>query len=536
MAKGSMYYGDLIKGAGDVGASMVPTGMDTWTDIMKQSGDIVIKAVEEQRIKEEKEKAKREREKEKFNNKLLMPEHGTNFYNAVEDKVKAIRDAAVTAGVDGDGEKESKTNMQVQQVNAVVKNYQSMLDIHQENAKYCQGLEGRAIDPKRCISNNQSDADVLLRNRMVDGEGIEFRLLTESNNGVDGRHGTAGEMAYIWTIDGVEYNVDDFNNTVLYPQDSEKNHEKLLNDLKTEGSTKGDGNQYGTGDEGRKNLRAAIESRVKNDVLGVGTVAARNNLRHWLGDVNFQEHLLTHPDLMNLSYADLKDKNGNPLAVPGEGDGDGAWWANLDENDKKLIIAAVTDYKNENYNEEFSTEIAVDYITNQGFAIYKGEADALHHGINAHNRNEQTASTHGNTISDVELINEGKRITTENTFAESAQMDVDGTKRIVTRRQKQEIDRAFRDKDPQFQGTFGWLVRNDDGSYNRYYSQSHYNKLLTWNKKEREEKGSGGKYPLDPYGEEILKPINTNMTEKRLRQINIGSGKTAGGGQFDNLQ
>jgi len=26
------------------------------------------------------------------------------------------------------------------------------------------------------------------------------------------------------------------------------------------------------------------------------------------------------------------------------------------------------------------------------------------------------------------------------------------------------------------------------------------------------------------------------MTEKRLRQINIGSGKTAGGGQFDNLQ
>ena len=246
--------------------------------------------------------------------------------------------------------------------------------------------------------------------------------------------------------------------------------------------------------------------------------------------------MLDNLDLNAITYADLTDADGNALAVPGEGDGDGAWWVHLDENDKKLIIAAVTDYKNENYNEELSTEIAVDYITNQGFAIYEGEADALNNSINASINDQYEADVHGNTISNVEIINEGKKIkTTEFKFQETAQINNDGAKKIVTRNQKIEIDRAFRDKDTQFQGAFGWLVRNQNGTYNRYYSEGHYQDLLAWEKKEREEKGSGGDKPLDPYKEEILKPNDTNMTEKRLRQINIGSGKTAGGGQFDNL-
>ena len=531
MAKGSMYYGDLIKGAGDVGASMVPAGMDTWTDLMKQSGDMIIKAVEAQRLQEEEDKAKLAREKEKFNNKLLMPTQGVEFYKAVELGVKDIRNNAVQAGINDNAEMEAETNMQVNQVNTAVKGFQNILDFQASNADACANG-----DLTKCVSYNQSSVDEELRNRMTDGEGVEFRLLTESNNGEDGRHGAVGERVYVWTIDGVEYNVDDFKKTVLYQQDSEKNHEQLLKDLKTEGGTKGDGNQYGTGDEGRKNLRAEIEKRVKNDVLGVNTVAARNNLRHWLGDANFQEHLLDNLDLNAITYADLTDADGNALAVPGEGDGDGAWWVHLDENDKKLIIAAVTDYKNENYNEELSTEIAVDYITNQGFAIYEGEADALNNSINASINDQYEADVHGNTISNVEIINEGKKIkTTEFKFQETAQINNDGAKKIVTRNQKIEIDRAFRDKDTQFQGAFGWLVRNQNGTYNRYYSEGHYQDLLAWEKKEREEKGSGGDKPLDPYKEEILKPNDTNMTEKRLRQINIGSGKTAGGGQFDNL-
>ena len=268
MAKkgGSMYYGDLIKGAGDVGASMIPGNMDTWTDIMKQAGDLVIKAAEEQRLQEEKDKAKLKKEHEEFSRKLVMPTQGYAFFEAVKKGVADIRKRAVNFGIldvddpNYDPNIETETNMNIQQVNGEVKNYQQKLLTHEKVTK-----EGN-------VSDNESPRDKKLRNRMHDGEGIELRLLTESNNkdtknGEGAIHGTVGQRVYIWTIDGVEYNVNDFDKTLLRKQDSEKNYQSLKDALKTEGATKGDGTQYGTGEDGREALRAAIEKRVRKDVL-----------------------------------------------------------------------------------------------------------------------------------------------------------------------------------------------------------------------------------------------------------------------------
>ena len=75
-------------------------------------------------------------------------------------------------------------------------------------------------------------------------------------------------------------------------------------------------------------------------------------------DTKFVNAIAKNPDLVGLNYADL-DASQFPLE-----EGETNWDDNISEADQAMIVDAITNPKNEFYNEDLSKNLVVDYFTN----------------------------------------------------------------------------------------------------------------------------------------------------------------------------
>ena len=140
MAKkgGSMYYGDLIKGAGQVGASTIPAGTDAWTKAMEGVGDAIMQAAERQRLEEKKQTEKKAQIEANYTDSVNKHGMGEAFFNATETVVASNRaDYANTLTAEKvDQKKVSTHNMHINNINNENKEVNDMFTTHENNEKH----------------------------------------------------------------------------------------------------------------------------------------------------------------------------------------------------------------------------------------------------------------------------------------------------------------------------------------------------------------------------------------------------------------
>lgn len=500
-ATGSMYYGDLIKGAGTVGASMIPTGVDTWTKAMEEIGDAIIDAAERQRLEEEKAKKKREKINADYTASVNDPQMGENFYNATHVVVEGNRESTINAIESEDQSAIGRSAMQINSVNAENKEVKQMIDLHS------------AAEKNDDRSPNMSDKAKLLLTRMIEGENVRLHLNTKEDGG---KYGVAGTYSYVWTIDGQEYTKKDFVANILYNNASSTDWEELKKLYTTRGKDLRDGDSYENEDE----LLAEIEHSIRYEVLKQNNSEQKTAaLRHWLGDENFKVYLKNHPELKNMTLKSITAKGG---LKAGPEDGDGTWDTVLSDGDIDMIIEAVTDYDNDLFNEETSSELAIEYMKAEAFGNYVESGNGI---VNNHNASQNNTIV-GNKFATVKVQpKKGDQSTEYTGYQTSWQYDTDGTRKEVNKNQKIQFDLDMQNKEPAFQSPTGhWLTYDSNTEkYLRWSSKSDMTKWLKW----KSDDGDPATEPTSGTGDAIYEG---EFTEKQLRRINIGSERTAGGG------
>jgi len=512
MAKkgGSMYYGDLIKGAGTVGESTVPKGVDAWTKAMEGVGDAIIQAAEKQRLEEKKQAEKRAQVEANYT-ASINDKHGMGkvFYDATEVVVASNRvDYANTLTAEKvDQQAVSTHNMHINSINNENKEVNEMFITHENDEKN---------DDR---SPNMSNEAKALITRMRDPKAGELRLHLNTEED-EGRYGPTGTYTYVWTIDGKEYTKKDYVASILYNNASETDWKELLETYVTRGKDLRDGDKY----ENEAAFLSEIEQAIRYDVLKQNNPSQKTDaLNHWLGNEQFKTYLRNHADLKNLtlnSITNITNEGGLPA---GEEDGNGAWDTVLSKGDIEMIIEAATNYDSDYFDEETSLELAIDYMKRETYNAYVEQGNNV---IKNYNANQENTLVKGKFTTEA-VINEQENLKAFKGYQTTRQFDDDGSERDITRSQKIQFDLDISDKTvgKAFQSPMGhWLVLNDDGkTYSRYSSEREMNKWLAWKSADPNTRGDE---PTDQYDAPIFRGV---YNEQRLRLINIGSEKTASG-------
>ena len=503
MAKkgGSMYYSDLIKGAGDVGASTIPLGVDTWTKAMEEIGDTYVAAVQKQKEEEEKKKKEEQLIEQRFNDSIVTPQLGQPFYDATKSVVATERQFAVDAHIENNPNNQSQSAFNISSINNANKNIASLLEEEADNAEN--------------ISLNMSSTSKNLKTRMKAGEGVKLVKLTKDH---DPRHGNVGEYVYIWTIDGKEYNVDDYKNLTLYNHASEDNYKSQIEDYETRGSDPTDGNKYSAGEEGKKELMAEIDDNTRNNILFENDPKNKQNaLHHLLGNHSFQRHLRDHPAFNDI-ILDLNLPSGNE-------DGDGVWHTNISEEDVNMIIEAITDYGHEYYDEDISREVLRDYINKQTYATYMRNAQGTYDQAASSIEDQLVKGVHVNHLITDELPEQEEGSGDQFNFTGGYVYNNNGDSYNVDANRKRAVNNAINQGQPEFQGTWGYyLLEPGTGGPERwggiYYRFDNKLAYENWEKSEKELKDLSTeeleKMNIERFMEEEVREMETGITNKRV--------------------